>query len=112
MHRLRIASNIRCIAHDFMLGPLRLIFTARPELLPFICKNSHSLDLLCLCYRKFQFAREYRARLYYLLPPSRSSETVPTFSFLQVSRGWRGPASGVALINLRQHLRVSQAAGL
>jgi hypothetical protein len=30
MHRfLRIASNIRCIfAHDFMLGPLRLIFTA------------------------------------------------------------------------------------
>lgn len=69
MHRLRIASNIRCIAHDFMLGPLRLIFTARPELFLFIiCKNSHSLDLLCLCYRKFQFAREYQDT--FALPPT------------------------------------------
>ena len=93
MDCLRIASNI---AHDFMLGPLRLIFTALPEPHSHICKNIDSLDPLCPCYASPSSPANTRIRLHYLLPLSRSSETIPTFSFLQVSRGWRGPARGVA----------------
>lgn len=63
-----------------------------------------SLDLLVCATRFPVFHAKHKAlRLHYLLPLPRSSESIPTFSFLQVSRA-RGPASGVAGVSftLRQ----------